>query len=233
MDPFIFFAKQNRETVFLFVDDGSSDNTSQIINESAEKEENRISLLALAKNCGKGEAVRQGVLHLATNTQKQSNFIGYWDADLSTPLSAIPEFEACFQEKPGKELVCGTRIKKIGSHIERKWYRHAPGRIIATVVSALLGLPFYDTQCGAKLFRRELAVHIFSRPFFSSWLFDVEIIARIIELKGKQKAEKIMFELPLSRWTDVPGSKIPFLYLPKIPIELAQIYFAYRGKLNR
>ncbi len=226
VDSFIRFFRDEQDVELLFVNDGSSDNTADVLTAIEEEIPNRAFTLHLSQNKGKAEAVRQGILHAL---QKPCQYIGYWDADLATPLSAIPQFVECFSQNQNRKLICGSRIRRMGAHIERHWYRHYPGRIIATIISLILGLPFYDTQCGAKLIDRSLAEEIVSAPFISSWLFDVEVIARIVNLYGKRQATKLIFELPLDSWSDIGASKVSLGYLPRIPYELFLIYRTYRN----
>ena len=160
-------------------------------------------------------------------------YIGYWDADLATPLSAVPQFMECFRRNPERKIICGARVQRMKAEIHRHWYRHYPGRVIATIISMILGLPIYDTQCGAKLIERTLAEKVFSEPFISSWLFDVELIARVVETFGKQEARKRIFELPLESRSDIGTLKIPLSYLPKVPYELIKIYRHFRQPNGR
>jgi hypothetical protein len=135
-------------------------------------------------------------------------FLGYWDADLSTPLDALPLFLEAFEENPGCRLVMGSRVKLLGRNIVRKPFRHYAGRVMATVASLALGLAVYDTQCGAKLFRVGPSLEeVFGRPFSDPWLFDVELLARLQALWGPE-AENRIIELPLPSWEHVGGSKV-------------------------
>ena len=68
-------------------------------------------------------------------------------------------------------------------------------------------MPLYDTQCGAKLIRADAARQIFAEPFISRWIFDVELIARLIERCG-ERINEAMVEVPLRQWTGVAGSKV-------------------------
>lgn len=204
-----------RGLMFLFVDDGSADGTRSLLEELCADRPESIRLLPLAANGGKAEAVRAGVLEAA---RLGPELIGYWDADLSTPLDELPAFVAVLDEKPHVSFVLGSRVQLLGRSIRRKAYRHYIGRVSATMASVALRLPVYDTQCGAKVFRcRTDVLAAFSEPFRARWIFDVEILARLIEAQirdGGPGLETTAYELPLRSWSDVPGSNVgPAAYL--------------------
>ena len=89
----------------------------------------------------------------------------------------------------------------------------------------------YDTQCGAKLFRvGPLARRFVAKPFLTRWVFDVELLARLARLARATAlpVERRVYEVPLLRWTDVPGSKVrPWDFL-RSGLELVRIWNAYR-----
>ena len=142
-----------------------------------------MELLRLPQNQGKAEAVRLG---FRAAFEKSPWYLGYWDADLSTPLEALSSFETVFEELPAVEMVFGSRVMLLGRDVVRERYRHYFGRAFASLASAILRLPIYDTQCGAKLFRNtETLGEIFSSPFESKWVFDIEILARLETLRSR------------------------------------------------
>ncbi|MEE4313231.1 MAG: glycosyltransferase [Desulfofustis sp.] len=229
-DVFRSYLAENSETLFLFVDDGSTDRTLEKLQSIESGAGNRVFILTMPHNHGKAEAIRQGVLQGLRHPVEQ---LGFWDADLATPLPAIAGLTGVMAADPAVKMVCGARVQRLGAAIHRHWYRHYPGRIIATSISALLGLPVYDSQCGAKVFARDLAEQIFAESFLSRWLFDVELFARTIGLVGRHQAARIIYEYPLTHWTDIGTSKISPAYLPKIPFELWRIHRHYRQHLQR
>lgn len=209
VNTFCEFLNNEHPVKFQFVDDGSIDDTFQILKSINIRFPESTDVLQLKKNKGKAEAVRQGML-LALS--KEPNFVGYWDADLSTPLTEIPRFINIFSSNLEIEWVFGSRVKLLGRHIERNLFRHYLGRLFATCVSIVLNLPIYDSQCGAKMFRasRELE-KLIAKEFRSKWIFDVELLARLKKYRKKRKKNSLnetVYEVPLKTWVDVKGSKL-------------------------
>src|SRR5206468_10476855 len=108
-----------------FVDDGSSDGTVAALDGLRSHCPERILVHRLPKNGGKAEAVRAGVLQVAAN--RRWPVIGYWDADLSTPLEEVDRLLEVLRNNPGCHLVLGSRVKRLGAHIERRMSRHIMG----------------------------------------------------------------------------------------------------------
>jgi dolichyl-phosphate beta-glucosyltransferase len=187
----------------------------------------------MQRNAGKAEAVRTGLLRALTD---KARFIGYWDADLATPLEAIDDLLGVLGAHPRVDIVIGARVKLLGRRIERQPHRHYLGRVFATCASLVLDLPVYDTQCGAKLFRvtPDLS-RVLAEPFISRWIFDVELLARFLRLDptNQERARGMIYEFPLNYWQDVPGSKVrPKDYCRAIQ-ELAAIHGKYRRGSQR
>ena len=227
---FIDFAKHAGSFQFLFVDDGSRDGTYSVLAGMQKELPEKMDVLKLEKNSGKAEAVRRGFIKAIQSSK--ANLIAFWDADLATPLEALPNFSALFHQRPHVEMVFGSRVKLLGRHIERRAIRHYLGRVFATAASMVLNLSVYDTQCGAKMFRRtETLAKLFQEKFHSKWIFDVEIIARYLKLKKgwtQDEMESTICEFPLPEWRDVRGSKVrPFDFM-KAFVELLIIFFHYR-----
>jgi dolichyl-phosphate beta-glucosyltransferase len=193
----------------VFMDDGSRDNTRQMLDRICEGWQNCTAILGDHSNRGKAEAVRTGVEYALRCFEPE--IVGYWDADLATPLGTVDNFLKVFQANPDVLMVFGARVKLLGRHVERSPVRHYLGRVFATVVSNVLRLPIYDTQCGAKLFRVDAAARsAFATPFLSKWVFDVEILARYLKFFNYDRGRlgQVIYEYPLEQWVDVAGSKV-------------------------
>lgn len=219
------FAATSAQTRFCFVNDGSRDDTLAVV-ERLCRDTDLGFVVDLGRNGGKAEAVRQGLLAALA---QGAPHVGFWDADLATPLDELPRFRAVFAERPETEIVLGSRVRLLGRQIERRELRHYLGRVFATGASLTLGLPVYDTQCGAKLFRSTAALRaLLAAPFLTRWVFDVEILARYLALAGDRRAAAgRLYELPLRRWTDVPGSKVRPWDFVRSGLELVRIWNAY------
>jgi dolichyl-phosphate beta-glucosyltransferase len=222
---YLSFVKQHLEVALLFVNDGSTDNTSVVLEQLTMQQPSQMRVLSLPKNVGKGEAVRQGLL--AALAWQNFEYLAYFDADLATPLSEV--FLLKDELQKGNYLMAfGSRLMRIGSHIERKASRHYFGRLFATAASFVIPLPIYDTQCGAKLLSNNLVKTICQTPFLSRWLFDLEIFARIIKQYGIEQSKKLLIEVPLRTWVEQGDSRLKFLHLLKVPYELWRIKQQYR-----
>jgi len=208
---------------FILVNDGSTDGTLARLEAFAAQYPERVQVIDQSPNAGKAEAVRKGMLAAMTSG---ADLAGYWDVDLATPLEAIPEFIDLLDRHPETEVVLGARVALLGREIERKPVRHYLGRIFATGASLVLDVPVYDTQCGAKLMRcNENTRKLFDEQFGSRWIFDVEMLARY--LQGRDAPHQIR-ELPLERWTDVPGSKVKPVDFLRALGELVRVHRRYR-----
>lgn len=220
------FLENYPEATICFVNDGSTDNTLVLLEQLKQKYPNQIELLPLQKNVGKAEAVRQGVQYCI----KEFNFkyIGYLDADLATTLE---EFMLVENNLENDIVFCfGSRIRKIGSTIERENSRFLIGRIVATFISNILDIKVYDTQCGCKVFTKEIAQLLFEKEFISKWLFDVELFFRMLKHFGKENALLKMKEIPLNSWIEKGNSKVKPTYFFKLWLDLYNIKKKYTKK---
>ena len=157
------FIDNHSNALVCFVNDGSTDNTANILTNFIEAYPNNVAVINCVENVGKAEAIRKAF----TECNKNYNFkyIAYLDADLATSLEECVSLVSYFNESI--QFVFGSRIMKVGSTIKRSQSRFLIGRIIATAISNILNLKVYDTQCGCKLFTKKLSKVAFKDPFIS------------------------------------------------------------------
>ncbi len=213
-DAFIDELLKNFNLTFLFVNDGSKDNTMSLIQKICASHPLRALSLSLDRNSGKGEAVRRGMLYLSE--KGLYNIIGFWDADLAVPLSEILELADVFRQNPNVRVVIGSRVHLAGRLIEHVNLRHYIGRLFATIMCWTFDFKIYDTQCGAKLFDQKALSSIVQQPFCSKWIFDVELIIRISRLAFSHNKnnwlthDSWLYEMPVREWRNVGGTKRSF-----------------------
>lgn len=228
LNKFIECSTKNPELHFIFINDGSTDKTEETLDALCRMNPEQMHYITMGKNVGKAEAVRKGFV-----SAFEQNFesIGYWDADLATPLETIPRFCEIMEYK-GKNIVMGARVRLLGRNIQRRVIRHYVGRLFATSASIVLGLPVYDTQCGAKLFKNNGKLRmVFRKPFLVKWTFDVEILARFMMLErfmGGDLLAESSVEYPLEDWIDIPGSKVKLIDFLLGSVELLKIFYFLR-----
>ncbi|EFC91084.1 glycosyl transferase family 2 [Dethiosulfovibrio peptidovorans DSM 11002] len=227
LDAFRKYLRSHEDTGFCFVDDGSQDNTWARLEPMRSGFPRQTTALHLNRNSGKAEAVRSGINFTLKRTAT-ARYVGFWDADLATPLDEIDSFRHILRENDSFAVASGSRIRRMGASIERSVLRDLEGRVFAALASLVLGLGFRETQCGAKLFERSLAERIFQDPFISSWGFDVEIFARVLRLYGRERTKKLICEVPLRSWREIPGSKMDLAGKLRSLTDLVLIFHRYR-----
>ncbi|MGI8481265.1 MAG: dolichyl-phosphate beta-glucosyltransferase, partial [Chthoniobacterales bacterium] len=184
------------ESEVIVVNDGSTDETSEIVREVfATTNQIATRLIEHSPNRGKGAAVREGLLS-ATKP------IGLFsDADFSTPIDEAPKL---LQPIVAGEvdIAFGSRALDRGLIGHRQpWRREQGGRLFNLIVRVATGLPFWDTQCGFKAFRLEAFRPVLEAARTDGFGFDVEL------LYLAQKANLRLREIPV-RWNHYDGSKM-------------------------
>lgn len=205
----------------IFVNDGSTDTTNEVLRNLAQEVPDYVEVIELPINSGKAEAVRQGIMKALETSQ----FVAFIDADEAVSLL---ELKTMFTEIEKYNFIFGSRIQTLNSNIERSRARHYLSRIFATIVSFTIDLPVYDSQCGVKIFKKELAEKLFATPFHSRWLFDVEIFLRLKKLYSNHEIKKLVFEYPLKNWQEIKGSRLRCGDFIKAPLMLRQIKKRYK-----
>jgi len=234
LNPFAFhrFLADSPRCRLVFVNDGSKDGTLELLRSfAAACSPGLVEVVDLPQNSGKAEAVRHGMLHAI---EQKAELIGFWDADLATPLDAVAGFVRVFEQLPEIEVVVGTRLPLLGHHIQRNPKRGLLGRCFAWAASFTLGIRLQDTQCGAKMFRNsDVLAAVLQDRFRSRWIFDVELLARWRQLQpyGAANLSSCLYELPLHAWYEIKGSKLKATDFLKAPLELWNIWRTCRGEV--
>ena len=200
-----FFESRKDPHEIIVVNDGSTDNTKDILSElSAELPTLRF--INSEKNKGKGFAVRTGIL------ASRGRFVLLSDADLSTPIEEIEALLGFIRAK-NYDIAIGSRGLQLSKIIRRQpWWRRGMGKIFNKIVKIFILPDFHDTQCGFKLFKGAAARELFEELKTDRFAFDVEILAR-----AKKKDYKIV-EVPV-RWLDSDQSKVNPILDPLIMIK--------------
>ncbi len=221
------FVNESDDSIrIVLVDDGSKDATRAVIEKLAAEYPGRIMALSLAKNGGKAEAIRQGMLYAISNLD--FDYACYLDADLSAPLHTAGDLVSEARKYNSPALVFGSRVDLHGStRIIRNPKRHWVGRIVATMISEILKIPVYDTQCGAKLVARDYIELLYRAPFYSRWFFDVEMILRL--RASSIDMSKQLIEVPIRQWEEKGGSHLSFLDGISIPFKLFELKRKYKS----
>nr|WP_263370485.1 dolichyl-phosphate beta-glucosyltransferase [Granulicella cerasi] len=189
-------AQRQWDAEVLVVDDGSSDETVEIVHHWMDRH-HCIKLISNLGNRGKGFSIRNGLL------QAQGRIVMFTDADLSAP---IEEAERLFEAlDAGADVAIGSRwLDKQRQIVHQPLYRRFFGRCFNMVTRLLIGLPYKDTQCGFKAFKREAAQVIFRLQTIERWGFDPEILFIARKLKYK------IAEVPVT-WGHDERSRISYL----------------------
>jgi dolichyl-phosphate beta-glucosyltransferase len=192
-DMLRFLDEDGRAAEVIVVDDGSKDATSKVVRGIASGDE-RVTLIRLPQNRGKGYAVRTGVVNA------RGSRVLFADADGATPIEEVKRLESHLEA--GAQVAIGSRgISDPSVTVRAKINRRLAGRIFHQLVRRLTVKGFVDTQCGFKLFTAPVAQELFSRMRMDGFSFDVELL-----LMATRRGYRVD-EVPVN-WTHQPGSKI-------------------------
>jgi glycosyltransferase involved in cell wall biosynthesis len=213
--------RAENEIRWLFIDDGSSDRTLEILQDLCAGTLSRVS--KCPKNGGKGNAIRKGFLEML-ETEPEIEVLGYLDSDGAFSKDDIFRLANIAIQRISSSMtqpadaVISSRVSLSGREIKRKSTRHYLGRLIATVLTRKWSDAPYDTQSGYKLFLNSRSFRDAIKSDFSTrWFVDVELLTRIgINNKGNLN----VWEEPLFYWNDVAGSKLKSIKFYSIFLEL-------------
>lgn len=190
-----YFSGQQYTWSVTVVSDGSTDATEGIAGDFAQQDE-RFAVIACRPNRGKGAAVRDGMLEV------EGELLLFSDADLAAPIEEVEKLLPAIEA--GADIAIGSRpLKESRLEVRQPFYREWLGRASNMLVQALAVKGIKDTQCGFKLFRRDVARDVFSRCKLNGFSFDFEALMVARDLGYK------IAEIPI-RWAHQEGSKVVF-----------------------
>jgi glycosyltransferase involved in cell wall biosynthesis len=186
----------------IFVDDGSTDNTYNVIS-SLPLAQASFEIIRLDKNRGKANAIRVGLNHALI---KGYEFIGLYDADGAIHPQDMGNAFQIIGGSTDINVVSGARILLAGNNVSRLNHRRWMGRIIATLVSLIMGLQIYDPQSPCKVYRASCLAVISKFNIKTKWFVDAEILKFLS--REQDKSSRWLVEFPVTNWKDVAGSNI-------------------------
>lgn len=185
------------------VEDGSDEEEKQrmraIIDAQRSKTPFLLEPLFLPQNLGKG-----GAVYAAWKEERNAEWLAFVDADGACSAEEVARVILMAREAPPQTALFASRIKMLGKTVHRDLSRHLLGRVYATLVSELLDIPVYDSQCGLKLVPRACFERIASRLIIHGFAFDVELLAFLLD------SGCAVHEVPIS-WHETPGGKVRLL----------------------
>jgi dolichyl-phosphate beta-glucosyltransferase len=198
-DLLAIFSEEERIRI-LVVEDGS-DAEEQIAMRAAldsATKGSRLFLppLFLPKNLGKGGAVYAGWAQ-----QSEADWLAFVDADRSITASEVRRVLDHVRRNQQTSAFFGSRVKLLGRHVDRHFKRHLIGRVYATLVSELLRIPIYDSQCGFKIIRRTAYEDVKNKLSVSGFAFDVDLLVALTD------AGHHVEEVPID-WVEMAGGKV-------------------------
>lgn len=193
---FRFLDQQPWETEVLVIDDGSTDNTVQVVGDMQALYP-RLQLHAQPTNKGKGAAVKEGMLRAKGRLRL------FLDADGATPPQEMLKLYNAIEQ--GADIAIGSRaLYSPDTTIKTHLHRRLMGRIFNNIVNILVLPGIRDTQCGFKMFTQAAAETLFPHQISQGFSFDVELLLLA------QMASLDIVEVPIN-WTNIEGSKVDLI----------------------
>jgi len=213
-----FVAAQPYPIELIVVNNNSRDDTRRIADEFAAT--HPYARVFDQPRQGKGAAVQKGML------EGRGEYLFICDADFSMPVDEINKFMPPAAD--GYDVAIASREAPGARRVGEPEYRHLMGRIFNFIVRVLAIPRIQDTQCGFKVFRREVARDVFALQTIDGWGFDVEVL--FIALKHGYK----LIEIPIT-WYYKPQTKIsPLRDSVNMVLEVMRVRLnGWRGKYDR
>ena len=205
-------------TQWVFINDGSEDDTEVLLKKLSKLD--NVDVITLSSNSGKSQAITSG-LHFAFNSYVNIEFFGFLDADAAFSVYDVENMINTSQNLNRYDAFYSSRVKLAGRDIRRSNKRHIMARIITSIFGFFWADIPYDTQSGLKIFRNSSFIRsVFSEKFETRWFVDIEISTRYTKIMGKGLK---VWEVPVTSWRDVPGSKIGFYESLRVSKEIIYI----------
>lgn len=201
-----FFSQKDYIVEYVFVEDGSSDATLEILKNMEKAKPGIVKILVNEKNMGKGYSIKRGML------ASSGDYVLFMDVDMATPLQTFTEFEKYLGDY---DIVMGSRwCLEANIRIPQPFIRKCMGHVFYALVKTLYLKNVTDTNCGFKCYRKNVANDIFSRQMLRGWGFDVEIL--YIAQKRGYRIKEVPVVWAHGRGSKVNLLKVPFLTLAEL-----------------
>jgi len=201
----------------FFVNDGSTDNSSQLIHALMKNTKSKTRIIELTKNSGKTNAVRIAMLK---SLEEGYDFVLTQDLDLPySHQDANRVFNLIDSESV--DIYSGARVRLAGIGTLRSPLRQWAGRIIATLIFAFYSKEFYDPQSPCKAYRLESIQNGLKEKFKSRWFGDVELLYRLRKMNLELKCKEFVLE----EWHDKPHGKLAIRSIFKVALDLTKVRF--------
>jgi dolichyl-phosphate beta-glucosyltransferase len=220
------FIETHPQVMVCFVNDGSTDNTMEVLGAIKKDFPQQVEVIENAQNMGIGETVSNGINHAFSFQNIEE--AGFLDADLSTGFDEYLEMLELMKKDKNMLMIFGSRKDEDGKKINYNPFRLFAAIISRFIVRRILKQPITDTQCGAKIFSREAAAVAFNTSFETRWLFDVEVIIRLQQYFGMANATPRIYEFFVARWKHEPDSRLVLKDMVIMPYQFLKIMLHYK-----
>lgn len=227
INQFLQFSQQHENYKILFVNDGSRDNTLDILKKLSATSEN-ISFINSKTNMGKSHAVRYGILTILENYNTSNTYIGFLDADLSISTTDIDQLYKTALLQPKLDFLYYMKNKR--EYYKKKMFRSFISNVLNRMNKILYNIDIQDTQCGCKIFKSEIAKIVFKENFRSKWLFDLEIFLRLMRRYEKKLFNDLTIGINNDNIKYAEKSKIKTTIFFQLTFDYLNIYLGYIRK---
>jgi dolichyl-phosphate beta-glucosyltransferase len=204
----------------VVVDDGSRDGTAALV-EQYSRSHATVRLVRNPGNRGKGYAVRNGML------AARGEWVLFTDADLSSPIEELDKLLAAAKQANAAVAIGSRALDRSLVSVHQSPLREYSGKLFNVVVRVSSGLPFRDTQCGFKLYRRDAAQQVFALQQLDGFSFDVE------DLYIAQRLGFKTVEVPV-RWANVEGTKVSAMAGARSFLDVLKVrWYDWQGRYAR